>query len=82
VFDRWWLDHGVTDQTSLIKRISHLIAGPLSFGVEALRGPHDPDQRLIIYTVEPDSGTAHALPLLLSWGTDTKATIDRTRTES
>lgn len=64
---RWWDDHGVTDQTSVIKRIEHPHFGVLVFGIEAVNTPHDPDQRLIVYTVEPDSATAALLPLLQSW---------------
>lgn len=65
--DRWWTDQRVTDRTSLIKRITHPAAGPLSFGIESVIGPHDPEQRLVVYTVEPDSPTARALPFLASW---------------
>lgn len=64
---RWWDDHGVTDRTSVAKRIDHPVVGPLEFGIEAVMPPHDPDQRLVVYTVEPDSATAHALPVLASW---------------
>ena len=64
---RWWDDHGVTDRTSVAKRIDHPVAGPLEFGIEAVVVPHDPEQRLVVYTVEPDSPTARVLPLLASW---------------
>lgn len=67
---QWWDEHTVADQTSLRKRIAHPRAGLLSFGIEAVSPPHDPDQRLIIYTVEPDSPTAALLPMLRAWGTD------------
>jgi len=66
--DRWWQEHGVTDQTSVPKLIDHPVAGRLSFGIEMLTTPHDPEQRLVVYTVEPASATARALPLLRSWG--------------
>ncbi|WP_322920894.1 helix-turn-helix transcriptional regulator [Nocardioides renjunii] len=64
---RWWDDHGVTDRTSVDKRIAHPAVGPLRFGIEALTSPHDPEQRLVVYTVEPDSPTARTLPALASW---------------
>lgn len=67
-FARWWDDHGVTDRTSVDKKIAHPVVGCLSFGIESLVSPHDPEQRLIIYTVEPESSTARALPMLASWG--------------
>lgn len=66
--DQWWNDQRVTDRTSVSKRIAHPAAGALSFGIESVVGPHDPEQRLIIYTVEPESPTAKAMPLLASWG--------------
>ncbi len=43
---QWWDDHGVTDRTSVDKRIAHPVGGPLAFGIEALVSPHDPEQRL------------------------------------
>lgn len=70
---QWWDDHGVTDRTSVTKRIAHPTAGPLSFGIEAVTMPHEPEQRLVIYTVEQDSSTARVLPLLTGWGPDITA---------
>ncbi|MCA1224216.1 helix-turn-helix transcriptional regulator [Streptomyces sp. 8L] len=66
---RWWDGHGVTDRTSVGKRIAHPVAGPLEFGIESVAKPQDPEQRLIVYTVEPDSSTARNLPLLAAWET-------------
>lgn len=63
----WWDDHGVTDRTSVAKRVAHPALGVLTFGIEAVTVPHDPEQRLVVYTVEPGSDTAQALPLLASW---------------
>lgn len=68
--ERWWTNHGVTDQTSVTKRIAHAHFGVLVFGIEAVRTPHDSDQRLVVYTVEPGSETASLLPLLRSWDLD------------
>lgn len=65
--DRWWTDQRVTFRTSVTKHIAHPVAGHLSFGIETVIGPHDPEQHLVVYTVQPDSPTAHALPLLASW---------------
>ena len=73
---RWWDDHGVRDHTSVAKRIAHPAAGPLVFGIESVSPPHDPDQRLVVYTVEPDSATARVLPLLAGWGADDTASGD------
>ncbi|WP_074996151.1 helix-turn-helix transcriptional regulator [Streptomyces misionensis] len=64
---RWWNDRGVTDRTSVGKRIAHPLAGLLEFGIESVEKPRDPDQRLVIYTAEPDSSTARNLPMLAAW---------------
>lgn len=76
---KWWDDRTVSDQWSWRKQVAHPIAGVLDFGIEAVTSPHDPDQRLVIYTVEPDSPTARMLPLLRAWGIDT-ATPQEDRT--
>jgi transcriptional regulator with XRE-family HTH domain len=65
--DRWWTDQRVTFRTSVTKHVDHPVAGPLTFGIESVVGPHDPEQHLVVYTVQPGSPTAHALPLLASW---------------
>lgn len=64
---RWWDDHTVRDYASVTKRIAHPTAGTLSFDIEIVAAPHVPEQRLIVYTAEPDSLTAHVLPILASW---------------
>lgn len=64
---RCWDDHGVRDYTSVRKRLDHPDAGPLQFDIEIVTAPHDPEQHLIVYTVQPDSTTARTLPLLASW---------------
>ncbi|GAA2499842.1 helix-turn-helix transcriptional regulator [Winogradskya humida] len=66
--DDWWQDQRILAYASVVKRIAHPVAGPLSFAVESVMPPHDPEQRLIVYTTEPDSPTARALPLLASYG--------------
>lgn len=69
----WWDDQRVTFRTSLTKQLAHPVAGPLSFGIESVVGPHDPDQRLVVYTVEPHSATATVLPLLAGWSADVRS---------
>ena len=64
---QWWDDHAVRDYASVAKRIAHPIAGPLSFDIEIVCAPNEPDQRLVVYTVQPDSATALMLPILASW---------------
>ncbi len=68
---RWWADHAVRDYASVAKRIRHPAAGDLSFDIEIVAAPQEPDQRLIAYTVQPDSPTAQLLPILASWDVDT-----------
>jgi len=63
---RWWDDHTVRDYTSIAKRIQHPTAGALSFDIEIVVSPHEPDQTLIAYTAEPHSQTARLLPILAS----------------
>jgi hypothetical protein len=41
----------------------------MSFDIEIVRTPHEPDQRLVVHTAEPDSPTARVLPILASWNT-------------
>ncbi len=57
------------DYASVRKLIAHPAAGPLDFNIEVITAPHVPDQHLVVYTVEPDSATARALPFLASWAT-------------
>ncbi len=67
---RWWDDHAVRDYASVAKRIRHPTAGTLSFDIEIVAAPQEPDQRLVVYTAEPDSPTARLLPILASWDLD------------
>ena len=67
---RWWDDQGVRDYASVPKQINHPVAGPLSFDIELVTMANLPDQHLIVYTVQPGSATARALPLLASWQAD------------
>jgi transcriptional regulator with XRE-family HTH domain len=67
---RWWDDHAVRDYASTSKRIDHPSIGLLSFDVESVAAPHEPDQILVVYTAQPDSETARLLPILASWGAD------------
>ena len=60
--DAWWHDHRVVDYSSLVKNIDHPVAGRLRFEVETVSAPLDPEQRLVVYTAEPDSPTARACP--------------------
>ncbi|MFD9738699.1 helix-turn-helix transcriptional regulator [Umezawaea sp. NPDC059074] len=69
---RWWDDHQVRDHASVRKLINHPVGGDLVFDIEIVSAPRDPDQQLIVYTVEQDSPTARVLPLLASWHRDAR----------
>ena len=69
---RWWDDHQVRDHASVTKLIRHPVGGDLAFDIEIVSAPQEPDQQLIVYTVQPDSATAKVLPLLASWHRDSR----------
>jgi len=62
--ERWWTDHGVRDYASVAKQIRHPDAGDLTFDIEIVGAPKEPDQRLVVYTAEPRSRTVDLLPML------------------
>ena len=64
---RWWDDHAVRDYASVAKLIQHPEAGRLSFDIEFVVSPQEPEQQLVVYTVQAGSATARMLPLLASW---------------
>ncbi|OZC73480.1 transcriptional regulator [Rhodococcus sp. 06-418-5] len=66
-FEQWWGDHEVREFERATKIIQHPAAGTLEFGIEFLTSPSEPDQSLIVYTVEDGSSTAEILPILASW---------------
>ena len=66
----WWDDHAVRDYASVRKHIRHPAAGDLKFDIEIVSAPHEPDQRLVVYTVQIDSPTAQLLPMMASWDLD------------
>ncbi|MFJ4845197.1 MULTISPECIES: helix-turn-helix domain-containing protein [unclassified Streptomyces] len=70
---RWWDDHAVRDYASVTKRVQHPAAGPMTFRIEIVCAPHEPDQRLVVYTAEPDSPTARVLPMLAGWNAVSRA---------
>ncbi|MFI2369245.1 helix-turn-helix domain-containing protein [Streptomyces sp. NPDC018833] len=73
---RWWHDHTVRDYASVAKRIHHPTVGTLSFDIEIVVSPHERDQRLVVYTVEPDSQTARLLPILADWDVDAFPSVE------
>ena len=68
-FATWWATHNVKIHPTATKTLHHPIVGDLELTGEALHLPGDPDLILIVYTVEPNSPSAHALDFLASWST-------------
>ena len=58
-FAEMWATYEVEIRRPVRKRVSHPDAGPLEFDCHVLHIP-DSDQRLVIYSAEPGSPTAHA----------------------
>ncbi|CCQ15371.1 Helix-turn-helix protein [Rhodococcus sp. AW25M09] len=66
-FEQWWSGQEVGEFAGATKIIQHPAAGTLQFDIEILASPSEPDQSLIVYTVEEGSSTAKVLPILASW---------------
>ncbi|MGW6919109.1 helix-turn-helix transcriptional regulator [Kitasatospora sp. NPDC054939] len=66
-FRTWWAQHPVQDKTSGPARFRHPVVGDLELTYETLRSADDPTQALITYAPQPDTPSADALRLLLSW---------------
>lgn len=75
--ERWWNDQTVRDYSSVTKRIRHPAAGELAFDIEIVSAPHETDQRLVVYTSQPDSPTARLLPIVASWDVESAGVTDR-----
>jgi len=75
---RWWDDNTVRDYSSVAKRIMHPIVGELEFDIDIVSGTNNRDQRLVIYTAQPDSRTALMLPILSSWDADVSGSLVET----
>jgi hypothetical protein len=60
-FRRWWADHDVVQCTHDTVHYRHPLVGDFTMTYELLYFPDDPEQFLILKTVEPGSDSAHAL---------------------
>ncbi|GID63678.1 DNA-binding protein [Actinoplanes cyaneus] len=69
VFRAAWGEHGLKDKTHGEYVYRHPVVGRLELGFEALRLPDDPDQALVVHTVEEGSPSEAALRLLASSAT-------------
>ncbi|MBB3100774.1 transcriptional regulator with XRE-family HTH domain [Actinoplanes campanulatus] len=62
-----WTAHDIKDKTHGGYAYRHPIVGELELGYETLRLPDDPDQALVVHTVEDGSPSQTALRLLAAW---------------
>nr|WP_318656348.1 helix-turn-helix transcriptional regulator [Spongiactinospora rosea] len=67
-FARVWASHDVSPRSSLRKTLHHPLVGPITLNCHIL-DISDRDQRVVIYTADPDSPAAEALRLLSVIGT-------------
>lgn len=65
-----WAAHDVKLHRAGRKRLHHPVVGDLTLDYEALDLAADRGQRLLVYTAEPGSPSAHALDLLASWSAE------------
>ncbi len=66
-FSALWASHDVLRHRSGTKLLTHPDVGDLDFGYETFELPADPGLVMLVFTAEPDSPTAEALQLLVSW---------------
>ncbi|MDH6125660.1 helix-turn-helix transcriptional regulator [Kitasatospora sp. GP82] len=63
-FRRLWEDQEVKDKTHGSYHLRHPAVGEFTLSFETLRLPDDPDQSLLLHTVEPDSPSEAALRIV------------------
>lgn len=69
-FRRLWATHDVKEKSHGVKLLRHPLVGDLALQFESFRLAGDSELALVTYHAEPGSGSAEALRLLASWGTD------------
>ncbi|MEU4171540.1 helix-turn-helix transcriptional regulator [Streptomyces sp. NPDC026665] len=69
-FRRLWATHDVKEKSHGVKLLRHPLVGDLALQFESFRLVGDTELALVTYHAEPGSGSAEALRLLASWGTD------------
>ncbi|WP_392963537.1 helix-turn-helix domain-containing protein [Streptomyces sp. LN245] len=69
-FRRLWATHDVKEKSHGVKLLRHPLVGDLALQFESFRLTGDSELALVTYHAEPGSGSAEALRLLASWGTD------------
>ncbi|MER5435842.1 helix-turn-helix transcriptional regulator [Streptomyces sp. NPDC002588] len=66
-FRQWWGGRPAVPRTGGTKVFDHPVAGELRLSWDALTCVADPDQRLIVWSAEPDSRAYEGLRFLSSW---------------
>jgi transcriptional regulator with XRE-family HTH domain len=66
-FRTWWATHQVRGPGQLVKTYNHPIAGTMDLDVQQFSVDTNPDQKLIVFTAEPDTESEKALQFLLQW---------------
>jgi transcriptional regulator with XRE-family HTH domain len=79
LFREAWAEHRLKDKTHGGYVYLHPVVGRLDLGYETLRLPDDPDQALIMHTVEDGSPSQTALRLLATWEQEAVLQRDATR---
>jgi transcriptional regulator with XRE-family HTH domain len=72
-FRELWASHVVTEKAHGVKLIHNPVVGEVWLNYETLRPTADPDQALLIYSVDPGSESERALGLLASWVAESAA---------
>jgi len=73
-FRRRWGAHNVRTHGTGTKHFHHHTVGGLTLAYESLDLRAEPGLTMTIYTAEPDSPTAHALALFVSWAASQELT--------
>lgn len=66
-FRHWWAAHRVRAQEFGQKTLLHPIAGPITLDYQTMDLRDAADQKLVVYTAEPNSRSAEALHFLANW---------------
>ena len=77
-FDRSWTTQNVQNRAHCLKHLNHPTAGRLTFTLESLQLPADPDQYVLTYT-PADPTTQAALETLLATRSPLSGSYDRAK---
>ncbi|MFI6349450.1 helix-turn-helix transcriptional regulator [Streptomyces sp. NPDC050560] len=75
-FRRLWAAHDVREKAYGTKALRHPLVGEMTLHYETFWLSTDEGQALVTYQAEPDTASAEALRLLISWGADAASALD------